>query len=156
MKKERMKVLNMVEDGKISVEEATRLLEALSFGEEGFDSKDTYNYTESMEDKILAFSKSVDNFAKEFGGKIGSTYKGMEPKLKNATKAVVMKTASIADDISKSLNETLKNMDEGNEGCTCTEEDCACSEDGNNGCCCEQDASCCEQGTCCDDTPKEN
>lgn len=110
MKKERMKVLTMVEEGKISVEEATKLLEALSVPDGIFEP----DY-DDMEDKVNAFSRAVDNFTRDIGDKIGETYKGMEPRLKKATRSVVEKTANIVDDIAKSLQESLKNLNDDDE-----------------------------------------
>ena len=107
MKKERLKVLEMVEEGKITVDEAAKLLEnlALSSASPGQEAVD------DMEERIHAFSRAVDAFAKDFGSRISETCKNCEPAFRNATKKVVEKTAVIMDDISKSLHESLNNME---------------------------------------------
>lgn len=106
LKEERIMILNMVQDGKLTTDEATKLLNALRVGtlevESGFD----------MEEKIYKFTKSVDSFAKDVTGKLGTAFKDAEPKLKKATKTAVEKTAKVIDDISKSLNDSLKSMEE--------------------------------------------
>ena len=129
MKQERIKILEMLEQGKITVDDATKLFEALK----DLGGNYTGEYWNS-EEKLGKFSNNVDEFAKDFGSRIRTTYKEIEPKLKKASKKVVEKTAVIIDEISKSLNEKLKNMEE-------TSEDNDCCED--NEC-------------CCDDTPIEN
>ena len=50
--------------------------------------------------------------------KFSVTFKDVEPKVKKATKTVVQKTVSVLDEISSSLNETLRNLDENNEADT--------------------------------------
>lgn len=133
MKKERLKVLEMVESGKISVEEASKLLEALKSSTD-LDWEPDYD---DAEEKLNQFSKNVDAFAKDFSDKFSSTFKEVEPKLRAATKTVIEKTVSIIDDISKSLNETAKNLDNKEECCSC-----GCSEE--------------PSGDNADDEPKEN
>ena len=126
MKDERIKVLEMVEQGKINVDEAAKLLEALKATEDVDNSSD-------FQEKINAFSQNVESFAKDVGDKMGTAFKGMEPKIRKATKVVVEKTANLVDDISKALNESLKNLEEcageNSEECDCNEESCNASEE---------------------------
>lgn len=129
MKEERMKILKMVEDGKISVDDATKLLESL---------KETYPfemYEESeFNEKVKQFAKNAENFARDIGDKMGSFAKDMEPKVKKATGFVVGKTAAVVDEISKNLNEFLKNMNSGEKCCDDEPgENCGC------GCGCEDE-----------------
>lgn len=134
MKEERMKILKMVEEGKISVDEATKLLEALK-ETYPFESYDDYSFNEKAKD----FAKNAESFAKDLGDRMSSFAKGMEPKVKKATEFVVGKTASVVDDISKALNEYLNKAK--------TEGDCCCDEETEScgcGCGCE------------DDKPREN
>jgi len=129
MKKERIKVLEMVEEGKISVDEAAKLLESLkASGDAGW----TPDY-EDAEEKLNQFSKNVDQFAKDFSEKFGVVFKEVEPKLKSATKVVLEKTVSLLDDVSRSLNESARNME--------AKADCGCG---------------CEGEECSDDKPREN
>ena len=104
MKQERMKVLEMLETGKISADEAARLLEAMkAAGRDGFQGFSI------DEEKLQRFTKGVDNFTREFGSRVESIYKEVEPKVKKASQAVLEKTAAVFDEISKSLNESLEN-----------------------------------------------
>lgn len=108
IKEERLYVLNLLGEGKITADEATSLLESLAATEQiGYVSFEEYD----AEDKLEKFSKSVECFAKDFSGKIENTFKDMEPKVRKTTKAIMEKTAVIIDDISNSLNESIKNMD---------------------------------------------
>ena len=135
MKQERLKVLNMLEEGKISADEAARLLESLKKTEKSHFWEDEDG---EIEDKLKQFTKNLENFSKEIGVKMESAYRTMEPKLRQATKVVVEKTASVVDEISKSLNESLKNMEGSPKEC--------CPDENES-----QDSGC-----CCDDGPREN
>lgn len=117
-KEERMLILNMVAEGKINVDESIKLLESLNAGQTKEDFTYDYNYDFDFEEKVSKFSKSVDEFAKEMKDKFSVTFKDVEPKVKKATKTVVQKTVSVLDEISSSLNETLRNLDENNEADT--------------------------------------
>jgi polyhydroxyalkanoate synthesis regulator phasin len=121
MKQERMKVLELLESGKITADEATRLLETIRRPEHGsfvFDD-DT---KEQFEEKVSRFTKNVDVFARDFGSKVENAYREFEPKLKKASQVVLEKTASVFDEISKSLNESLeqarKNAENGESCCS--------------------------------------
>lgn len=123
MKEERMYILNLLGEGKITAEEASKLLEAV-----GKDKKSRKEYWDDdfvAEEKLIRFSQSVEAFAKDFGSKIESTFKDMEPKVRKTTKTVMEKTASVVDDISKSLYESIKNLD--NKDCDCCAEE-VCEE----------------------------
>ena len=128
-KEERLLILNMVSEGKINVDESIKLLEVLNEGESDFGEA---NYNSEMEDKVNGFTASLDSFAKEVNEKAKTTYKDFEPKLKNATKTVVEKTVSVLNDITKSLNESLQNMEKSEKcgtDCQCEpcETDCQCA-----------------------------
>ena len=113
MQEERMQVLKMVDEGKITVDEATKLLETLKGGDSG----------KQFEEKFKAFSQDMKEFCKDVTCKINEMTKKAEPKIKEFTKNVVSKTADIADNISQSLNEKVKNMEE-----DCCEAPCECDE----------------------------
>jgi len=115
MQEERLQVLKMVDEGKINVDEAAKLLEALK-ATGGCDSP-------TFEEKFKEFCTETKEFFKETGTKVNELYEKAKPKVESAAKAVVAKTADIADNISQSLNEKIKEMDE--KGC------CGCPE----GCC---------------------
>jgi len=111
MKEERMKILDMLEKGAISADEANKLLASLG--------------TKSDDDKLAEFANNVAEFAKEVGEKTKEICKNVSPKVKDATKVVVVKTAGLVENISKSLNEAVKKM----ECESCPDEDCGCNED---------------------------
>jgi polyhydroxyalkanoate synthesis regulator phasin len=117
MHNERLQVLKMVEDGKINVDEAAKLLETLK----------TTEYSPKFEEKFSNFAEDMKCFAKDVSTKLGEMYKSAEPKIKEFTKTVVTKTADIADNISHSLNEKVKKMNEAT-GC-CGEEGCCCGDE---------------------------
>ena len=133
---ERMKVLELLEKGLISADEATELLSTLNRGNRRpFIDKDT---KEHMEEKFHRFTNNVDHYAKEFGTKAQAIYKEMEPKIKKASHTVLEKTAAVFDDISRSLNESLENARKK------AEEACEAAE---------ASKSCCDAS---DDAPKPN
>jgi len=127
MQNERMQVLKMIEDGKINVDDAAKLLEALKVSTQGPD----------INEKFKEFACDMKDFCKDVTCKINEMTKKAEPKVKEFAKTVVAKTADIADNISQSLNEKVKNMDD------CCE--CNCDE------CCPTAT----EETCCDE-PKDN
>jgi len=126
MKKERIKILNMLEEGKISVDDAAKLLESLRTGAGDFEWSPDY---EDAEEKLRQFSKSVDSFARDFSERFSVVFKEVEPKLKSATKIVLEKTVSLLDDVSRSLHEAANNME---PKCSCTETDCCEDEPKEN------------------------
>jgi polyhydroxyalkanoate synthesis regulator phasin len=129
MKQAKMKVLELLEAGKITADEATRLLDAMKRTEsQGFYFDE--DAREEFEERVSRFTKNVDSFAREFGGKVESVYRDLEPKIKKASNTVLEKTAAIFDDISKSLNESLENAKKSAEAAACAD-DCCCGEDDN-------------------------
>jgi len=141
MKEERILILNMVNDGKITAEDAAKLLDALQKGHDPGHGPGHHRHphhefwedrAEDAAEKLNRFSQSIDSFAKDFGDKMGAAFKDMEPKLRKTAKVILEKTATVVDDLSKSLNESIRNMEEKN----CPE---ACAEHENH-----------------DDQPKEN
>jgi len=128
-KEERIIILNMLKDGKITVDESIKLLNALDSGEESSGSFD-FDGSINMDDKFEKFTSTLDSFAKDVGEKAKTTYKDLEPKLKSGTKTVIEKTISVLGDINQSLTESLENMkksenEEHNCGGNC---DCGCDE----------------------------
>jgi polyhydroxyalkanoate synthesis regulator phasin len=122
MKQAKMKVLEMLEAGKITADEATRLLDAMKQPEGHSRPIFDEETKEQIEEKFSRFTKNVDSFAKDFGSRVEVLYRDLEPKIKKASTVVLEKTASIFDDISKSLNESLENARKNAEekgGCCC-------------------------------------
>jgi len=140
MKQERMKILELLDQGKITASEAANLLEALKCSErEPFWDEES---SKRVQEKVNKFTKNVEDFSKDVGDKLECFYKEVEPKLRTATKVVVEKTANIVDEISKSLNETLKNYEE------------CCEEKAESGECDCEDAE--AEDAPADDEPREN
>jgi polyhydroxyalkanoate synthesis regulator phasin len=103
MREERMKILAMVESGKISVEEAERLFDALYLSRR-------IAFEQSFEE----FAQNVSRVAGEIGEKAHDAVKAVTPKVVELTKTVVSKTAEAAESISKSVKDwTEKKADSG-------------------------------------------
>ena len=138
MNPEKMKVLELLESGKISADEAGQLLETLGRGDHRpFIKKET---RDTMEEKLHRFTKNVDQFAREVGCKMQSIYKDVEPKIKKASQAALEKAACVLDDAAKSMNEALENSKKA-----------ACDDS-----CCENDNNCCVEEDDDDNTPRPN
>lgn len=115
MNHETMKILSILEKGKISVNEAERLLSILgNQHKHGHHSRrhheEDFDYVE-VEDEISEFADTIEDFAKEVNEKIDKSFKNVEPKLKGLRKVVLEKTAFVVDEVSKALNETIKNFE---------------------------------------------
>ena len=111
---EKMRVLELLEAGKITADEAAKLIEALGSGPRVF----TKENRENIEEKLHQFSKDVNKFAKDAGVKIQEFYKEVEPKLKKAGYVALEKTAKTLDSLAKSIHETLEKNKPGEE-CAC-------------------------------------
>jgi len=103
MQTEKMMILKMLEEGKITAEEASRLLES------GASSPaQTPKPASTPKGSYIPGSqtppKSTESTVDSMGRKIDAFVKEMEPKIKKATKVVVEKTAGAAESISKSLS----------------------------------------------------
>jgi len=122
MQEERMQVLKMIEDGKITVDEATKLLDALKTS--------SHEYSPGFEEKFNKFSAESKEFFKEMGVKIGEMCEKARPKIESATKTVAAKTADIADNIAQSLNEKIAKME---EKCDCSDGCCGEHHPADNG-----------------------
>lgn len=112
MKDERIMILKMIEDGKISADDGVKLIKAL------------HNVEGS--ETVKKVVKNIDGFAKDMKDKITEMAKDAEPKVKHATKVVVEKTGVVVDELGKNLKEIINNRSE-KGGCTC--KDCNNDED---------------------------
>ena len=115
-REERMKILEMVSEGTITVDESIKLLQLLH--EPNYDDGEPQV---TMEDRLNKFAQSVEDFSKEVGNKVSGAYKDVEPKFKQATRGIVEKTVSLLDDVSGSLKESLDNINAQED---CEDEDC--------------------------------
>lgn len=120
MKEERLKVLSMLEAGKIDAKAAEELLYALAKTAD-LESKARTKLHKMLEDehtgeafseKMSQFSESMEAFAKDVNTKASDIFRDIEPKMRTAAKAVIEKTAALADEVSKNLNESLRKMEE--------------------------------------------
>ena len=117
---EKMRVLELLESGKITADEAAKLLEVLNSGSTvRIMSKET---RDNMEEKFQQFGQDVTKFAKDAGCKLQEFYKSSEPKIKKASHAVLEKAAAALDGLACSIHESIQ-RDEGEccggEGCSC-------------------------------------
>jgi len=116
---EKMRVLEMLENGKITADEAAKLLEVL--GKPVFMSKET---RENVEEKLHHFAQDVTKFAKDAGCKMQELYKEVEPKIKKASQSALEKAASALDGLACSISESIEK-----DNACCGEEGCECKED---------------------------
>ena len=121
---EKMRVLELLENGKITADEAAKLIEAL--GNSSIVSKET---RENMEEKWHQFTQDVSKFAKDAGCKVQAYYKEVEPQLKKASQTALEKAAAALDTLACKIHESLdKDGECCGEGCEC-EIDCKCDDD---------------------------
>jgi polyhydroxyalkanoate synthesis regulator phasin len=118
---EKMRVLDLLENGKINAEEAARLLEAL--GKNRFFDKEQRDH---VEEKIRCFASDVNKFAKDVGEKVHVMYKNVEPKIKKASQTALEKAACALDELAKTIHESLEKAN--TEPC-CPDENCCPNED---------------------------
>ncbi|MCL1863446.1 MAG: hypothetical protein FWF78_07765 [Defluviitaleaceae bacterium] len=104
---EKMRVLDLLESGKITTAEASQLLEVLNAPK--FMTKET---RENAEEKLRHFAKECNKFAKEVGCKAKEMYKEAEPKIKKASQSALEKAATALDNLANSINESLDKADD--------------------------------------------
>ena len=135
MSQEKMRVLDMLDAGKISADEAARLIEAM--GSSGFMNKET---RENVEEKLQRFAQDCGKLAKEVGHKMHGFYKGVEPKIKKASQTALEKAACVLEDLACTISESLEKAQ---QSC-CDDPDCS-------------DPDCCPPTDCCGgDESREN
>lgn len=103
MKEERLKILEMISEGKINAEEGVKLLDALNNSNNWYE-----EFNKHAQEKGHKFSECMENFAKDISEKT----KDMEPKFKEVTKNVLVKTADTFEGVSKFLHEKANKFDE--------------------------------------------
>jgi len=118
---EKMRVLELLENGKISADEAAKLLEVL--GGSRLVRKETLD---NVEEKLQQFGQDVTKFAKDAGCKVQELYKAAEPKIKKASQSALEKAAAALDGLACSISESLEKVEE-----ACCEGDCTCEESDN-------------------------
>jgi len=118
---EKMRVLELLENGKITADEAATLLEVL--GNSRLVSKET---RENMEERVQQFAQDVTKFAKDAGCKMQVFYKEVEPKLKKASQCALEKAAAALDNLACNISQSI-DKDE-----CCGGEDCCCGDEDDN------------------------
>ena len=123
---EKMKVLELLESGKITADEAANLLEVLNNGATvRLMSKET---RDNMGEKFQQFGQDVTKFAKDAGCKLQELYKNSEPKIKKASHTVLEKTAAALDGLACSIHESIQR----DEAACCGDEGCDCNDNSEN------------------------
>ena len=142
---EKMRVLDLLENGKITADEAATLIEALAHGNRieslgknnGFVSRET---RENVEEKWHQFTHDIGAFAKDATCKIQASYKKVEPQLKKAGQSALEQAAAALDTLSCKIRESLE---KGDACCTVV-------------CDCDTDCKCADDGSSCDSVKEEN
>jgi len=124
MNNEKMRVLDLLEAGKITAEDAAMLLDSLGKGP-GFMSKET---RDNVEDKLQRFAQECGKLAKEVGEKVHVFYKDVEPKIKKASQTALEKAACALENLACTISESLEKVE-----CCCDDENCCCNT--NTECC---------------------
>jgi polyhydroxyalkanoate synthesis regulator phasin len=96
---EKMRVLDLLEAGKINAEEAAQLISSL-----GAETREPSN----AEEKLRQFAQDCNKFAKDVGCKMQELYKDVEPKIKKASQSALEKAADALDNLACSINESLE------------------------------------------------
>ena len=117
MNQEKMRVLDLLEAGKITAADAAMLLDALG-KPQGFMSKET---RENVEEKLQRFAQDCGKLAKEVGEKVQVFYKGVEPKIKKASQTALEKAACVLEDLACTISESLEKAE------CCDDENCCCN-----------------------------
>jgi len=127
MNNEKMRILDLLESGKITAADAAMLLESLGRSQR-LVSRET---RENVEDKLQRFAQDCGKLAKEVGEKVHVFYKGVEPKLKKASQTALEKAACVLEDLACTISESLEKAECcDDENCCCNTENTCCDEDG--------------------------
>ena len=112
---EKMRVLDLLEAGKITADDATQLLNAL--GGSRFMNKET---RDGVEERLYQVANDVKKFAKDVGCKMQELYKDVEPKIKKASQSALEKAADALDTMACSISDSMEKCeDECCEGKEC-------------------------------------
>ena len=91
MKKERMKILQLLAEEAIDADEAVRLLKSLD------------SDGDIIDEELQQFAENSERFAEDFSERFYAAFKDVEPELDAAAKEVLGAVASLLDDVSQSL-----------------------------------------------------
>ena len=98
MSEETKMILKMVDEGKITPEQAVEMLKAVG-------KEDTCCNTTQKEWRGEEFVQEIEKWAKDFGQRMGSAVKDFEPKLKKMAQIMVQNTMKTADELGKVFKE---------------------------------------------------
>lgn len=105
MSEETRMILKMVDEGKITPEQAVDMLKAV-----GNDDSCCGGY--QNEHKADEFVQEMDRWGKEFAQKMGSTVKDLEPKLRKMMQIMVQNTAKTVEEVGKVFREQKEQNDQ--------------------------------------------
>jgi hypothetical protein len=115
MSGEKMQILKMLESGKISADEAARLLQTVDSGgaapqtrsspPRSDGSQQSNQSQRGNQPREIGGSTGLDDFAIDLRRKFETLAKDMEPKLQRLVGTVAEKTADVADRISKNISD---------------------------------------------------
>ena len=104
LKEERLLILEMISEGKISTEEAMKLLKTVGHTR---DLSDEEEANTAFEDKLDQFYDDVNTFTKDIKEKVGSAYETSKPVVKDGAKKFLTKTAQVLEGLSKKLEDEV-------------------------------------------------
>ena len=123
---EKMRVLEMLDNGKITAQEAEGLLTALGQQKAPFISDEQ---RENIEERFHKFAQDVNKFAKDVGCKVHGFYKDVEPKIKKASQTALEKCAAALDNLAHTIHDSIEKSQKeccGETGCDCKPDACTC------------------------------
>lgn len=107
MSNEKMRVLDLLESGKITADEAANLLAALGTSSRFMD-KET---REKVDEKLHNFANEVTRLCKNVGSKMHDFYKEVEPKVKRASQHALEKAACALENLAHNIDDSLSKND---------------------------------------------
>lgn len=121
-----MKVLEMLEAGKITAEDASKLLSVLNDAPQpARQAHHVHLRNHDVEEKLQTFAKDVNHFAKEVGHKMQDWYKTAEPKIKRTSQAALEKAAVTLDNLAQGISNSLEKMELEKQAPCCADNTCA-------------------------------
>ncbi|HHW68533.1 SHOCT-like domain-containing protein [Defluviitalea raffinosedens] len=108
MSEEAKMILKMVDEGKITPEQAVEMLKAVG-------SDDVHSNRSQNEHKGEEFVQDLDKWGKELAQKMGSAVKDLEPKLRKMMQIMVQNTMKTVEEVGKVFREQQNRPAEENE-----------------------------------------
>lgn len=108
MSEETRMILKMVDEGKITPEQAVEMLKAVGNEDPCFGG----HQNEHRGDE---FVQEMDKWGKEFAQKMGSTVKDLEPKIRKMVQIMVQNTVKTVEEVGKVFREQREQGDQSND-----------------------------------------